>query len=109
MLGNGGTFSSRNASSPGNSLGLESFSWTAYKTVLPVSDFLLGKHIQTGRSHKHLVEAQWNGDLDKYGSFCITVPLYQLIDILFHITKSNGEWDSRAGSDPQAPRGLDVR
>jgi len=41
-LSDGGTASSRNASSPANSSGLRSFSWTACRTVLPASVFPLG-------------------------------------------------------------------
>jgi len=54
------------------------------------------------------VEAQWHGDLDTYGSFCITVPLNQITDITTTLINKNHEWDFRAKSDPWALRGLDV-
>ena len=55
------------------------------------------------------MEAQFRGDLNTIGSFCITVPLAQIAEIIAELQKSNQEWDRRAESDPQAPRELDVR
>lgn len=60
-------------------------------------------------SRKHPVEAQLHGDLNTYGSFCITVPLRQIIDIQETLVETNREWDRRAAEDPQSSRGLDVR
>ena len=41
--------------------------------------------------------------------FCITPPIGQISTILVELNESNLRWDSRAKSDPQAPRNLDVR
>jgi hypothetical protein len=56
-----------------------------------------------------LVEAQWHGALDVYGSFCLTIPLGQVYDMVGALRDSNSDWDRRAKSDPYALRGLDVR
>jgi len=54
------------------------------------------------------VEAQWHGDLDTYGSFCIVIPMGQIMDIMRVLVDSNCRWDRRAKSDPWAMRDLDV-
>ena len=48
-------------------------------------------------------------DLDTYGTFCITVPLQQVVAIIEELRKSNRDWERRANSDPQASRDLNVR
>ena len=55
------------------------------------------------------MEVQLHADLNTIGSFCITVPLAQIAEIIAELQKSNKEWDRRAELDPQAPRELDVR
>lgn len=77
--------------------------------MLPVSVFLLGWTYPSKRSHRCSVEPQWHGDLDTYGSFCITPPIEQIATILVELYESNRRWDSRTKSDSQAPRNLDVR
>jgi len=74
--------------------------------VLPVS--ILPQGIQANIQINIQVESQWHGDLDKYGSFCITVPLDQINKIAEKLAASNYEWSNRAESDPNAPRNLDV-
>lgn len=74
--------------------------------MLPVSAFPLG---QNSCLNEHPVEAQWHGDLDAYGSFCITVPLAQTSAIIAKLEISNCEWKRRAASDSQAQRNLNVR
>lgn len=74
-----------------------------------MSVFLL---VQTRRSecpNEHPVEVQLKGDLDTYGSFCITIPLEQTAEILTKLNQRNRDWKRRAASDPHAPRNLDVR
>jgi hypothetical protein len=83
------------------------FSWTAFRIVLPVSAFRLCQ-IQSEQAQTQ-VEIQLHGDLDTYGSFCITVPISQIIQIIERLYASNQDWDARAQSDPQALRNLDVR
>jgi len=63
--------------------------------------------IQAG-VYRHSVEAQWYGDLDTYGSFCITIPLQQVLDIVTKLLESNADWSHRAALDPLASRNLDV-
>jgi len=55
------------------------------------------------------VEAQWHGDLDTRGSFCITVPLKQILEIVKKLDISNLAWEGRAKSDSNATRNLVVR
>ena len=86
---------------------LQTFSWTAFRIVLLVSAFRLCQ-IQSDQAHTQ-VEAQLHGDLDTYGSFCITVPMSQVFHIIEALSASNGDWDARAQLDPRALRNLDVR
>ena len=86
---------------------LQTFSWTAFRIVLPVSASRLCQ-IQSEQAHTQ-VETQLHGDLDTYGSFCITVPMGQLFQIIAELDASNQDWDARAQSDLQALRNLDVR
>lgn len=53
------------------------------------------------------VEPEWHGGLDT-GSFCITLPLEQVSDILGELEGINNDWDERAKSDPEASRNLNV-
>ena len=54
------------------------------------------------------MEAQWHGDLDTYGSFCITIPQRQIYQVTMALEISNQEWDDRAKSDPKALRNINV-
>ncbi|KAJ7491294.1 hypothetical protein FB451DRAFT_637585 [Mycena latifolia] len=53
-------------------------------------------------------DVHWHGHIDKRGSFCVVVPLQQIIDMVLHLTMSNLEWAVRAITDPNAPRNLDT-
>ena len=55
------------------------------------------------------METHLHGDLDTYGSFCITLPISQIIQIISALNTSNQDWDARAQSDFRALRNLDVR
>ena len=55
------------------------------------------------------MEAQWQGDLDNYGSFCITIPSDQTLAIVNKLNASNDDWERRALLNPQAARNLNVR
>ena len=59
--------------------------------------------------NKSTVEAQFRGDLNDYGSFCIAIPLRQITAIAGTLYESNLEWQRRAKLDPRAPRCLNVR
>jgi len=85
---------------------LQTFSWTAFRIVSPVSAFRL---CQKQSEQAHQVEAQLHGGLDTYGSFCIIVPMSQVFHIIEALSASNGDWDARAQLDPRALRNLDVR
>jgi len=58
--------------------------------------------------HTHPVEAQWHGDLDEYGSFCLTIPLEQIAVIVTELCVINNRWDFQVESNPSALRDLDV-
>ena len=55
------------------------------------------------------VEAQLHGDLDTHGTFCITVPLNQILEMNSTLSRCNLEWEGRAKSNPNASRNLVVR
>ena len=76
--------------------------------MFPVSVFLLDQTRQSECPNEHPVEVQLKGDLDTYGSFCITIPLEQTAATLTKLNQSNRDWKRRAASDPHAPRNLDV-
>ena len=106
MLGGGRIILSRNTSSPDKGLDPGSFPWTACRIASPVSIFLLrwtSKHL-----NEDPVGAQWHVDLDAHGSFCIAIPLQQIIEIVETLKASNCDWEDRVESDPQALRALDV-
>ena len=109
MLGGARSPLSRNTSSPDNSLGLGSFPLTACRTVLPVGVFPLHQTCRSEYLNKYPVGVEHRMDLDTYGTFCITVPLQQVVAIVEELRKSNRDWERRANSDPQASRDLNVR
>ena len=74
-----------------------------------MSVFLLDQTRQSECPNEHPVEVQLKGDLDTYGSFCITIPLEQTAAILTKLNQSNHDWKHQAASDPHVPRNLDVR
>lgn len=54
------------------------------------------------------VEVQLRGDLNTYGSFCITLPLAQTAATFKELRDINDEWDVEIKSNPSALRNLDV-
>ena len=108
ILGGSRIFSFRNASSPDNSLGLGTFPWTAYRTVLQVSEFPPSQRYRSKYLSECPVDAQWHSHLDTHGTFCIIVPLPQILAIITKLAACNHEWTRRAKLDPGAPRNLEV-
>jgi len=58
--------------------------------------------------HLHPVEAQLHSDLNTYDSFCITIPLAQIVAIFKELLNINSEWDIQTKSNPLALCNLDV-
>ena len=72
-------------------------------SILPLDQRHQNKHLT-----ERPVDAQWHTVLDTYGSFCITVPLNQILEIINKLDASNRDWERRAKDDPDASRNLEV-
>ncbi|KAJ7688364.1 hypothetical protein B0H17DRAFT_1202924 [Mycena rosella] len=53
-------------------------------------------------------DVHWHGQLDKRGSFCVVVPMEQILLMASSLLLSNITWANRAARDPSAPRDLDT-
>ncbi|KAF9647201.1 hypothetical protein BDM02DRAFT_2747636 [Thelephora ganbajun] len=80
----------------------------AQESILTQQQFGTGKFSLDSLSNCAAIEAQWHGDLDTYGSFCITVPLMQICAIVTKLNASNRDWERRAALNPQASRNLNI-
>ena len=54
------------------------------------------------------METRGSHGLETHGSFCVTIPLQQILEISLLLTGSNRNCDRQAKSDFSAPRNLDV-
>ena len=74
-----------------------------------MSVFTLDQRYQIKHLTECPVDVQWHSDLDTHGSFCITVPLDQIIAIVTKLVACNRDWERRVKVDPEALRNLEVR